>query len=94
MSSLENVNPGRTPLLFNQKMAANEPEKKMPSTAANATTRSPNEAWSLALHFIAHSAFRLIAGNVSMALNSLLCSSRSSTYDSIKREYLYDTACL
>ena len=41
MSSLENVRPGMRPRFFSQKIAANEPEKKMPSTAANAITRSP-----------------------------------------------------
>lgn len=39
INSLEKVRPGMRPLLFNQKMAANEPEKKIPSTAANATRR-------------------------------------------------------
>ncbi|KAG7270010.1 hypothetical protein CRUP_027968 [Coryphaenoides rupestris] len=41
ISSLEKVRPGMSPLFFSQKMAAKDPEKKMPSTAANATTRSP-----------------------------------------------------
>lgn len=43
MSSLEKVSPGIRPLFFSQKIAANEPEKKMPSTAAKATTLSPVE---------------------------------------------------
>ncbi len=41
MSSLEKVRPGIRPLFFSQKMEAKEPEKKIPSTAAKATTRSP-----------------------------------------------------
>jgi len=41
ISSLEKVNPGIRPLFFSQNIAANEPEKKMPSTAAKATTLSP-----------------------------------------------------
>lgn len=41
MSSLEKVRPGIRPLFFSQKMEAKDPEKKMPSTAAKATTRSP-----------------------------------------------------
>lgn len=41
MSSLEKVSPGINPLFFNQKIDAKEPEKKIPSTAAKATTRSP-----------------------------------------------------
>lgn len=41
MSSLEKVSPGIRPLFFSQKIAAKEPEKNIPSTAAKATTRSP-----------------------------------------------------
>jgi hypothetical protein len=44
MSSFENVNPGMSPRFFNQNIEAKEPEKKMPSTAANATMRSPKDA--------------------------------------------------
>ena len=36
ISSLLNVSPGMTPRFFNQKMEANDPEKKIPSTAAKA----------------------------------------------------------
>ena len=43
MSSLEKVSPGIRPLFFSQKMAAKDPEKKIPSTAAKATTRSPED---------------------------------------------------
>lgn len=43
MSSLEKVSPGINPLFFSQKIDAKEPEKKIPSTAAKATTRSPVE---------------------------------------------------
>lgn len=41
MSSFEKVSPGMRPLFFSQKIAANDPEKKTPSTAAKATTLSP-----------------------------------------------------
>lgn len=41
ISSLEKVSPGIRPLFFSQNIAAKEPEKKMPSTAAKATTLSP-----------------------------------------------------
>jgi hypothetical protein len=44
ISSLLKVSPGMSPRFFNQKMAAKLPEKKMPSTAAKATTLSPNVA--------------------------------------------------
>lgn len=43
MSSLEKVSPGIKPLFFSQNMAAKDPEKKIPSTAAKATTLSPVE---------------------------------------------------
>ena len=41
MSSFEKVSPGIFPRFFSQKMAAKEPEKKIPSTAAKATILSP-----------------------------------------------------
>ncbi|TDL13835.1 hypothetical protein BD410DRAFT_698737, partial [Rickenella mellea] len=40
INSLLKVKPGIRPRFFSQKIEANEPEKKMPSTAANATMRS------------------------------------------------------
>ncbi|TRY55965.1 hypothetical protein DNTS_011346, partial [Danionella cerebrum] len=43
MSSLENVSPGMSPRFLSQKIEAKDPEKKMPSTAAKATTRSPKD---------------------------------------------------
>ena len=49
-------------LFFNQKMAANEPEKKMPSTAANAIIRSPKVAVLEFIHFRAQSAFLFTQG--------------------------------
>ena len=42
INSFENVNPGIKPRFFNQKMAAKEPEKKMPSTQAKATSLTRN----------------------------------------------------
>ena len=68
MSSLLKVRPGMTPRFFSQKMAANDPEKKMPSTAANATTLSPKVDPS-EIQSMAQSAFFLTQGNVSIALN-------------------------
>ena len=69
ISSLLKVRPGITPRFFNQKMDANEPEKKIPSTAANATTRSPYVESSSSIHLMAQSAFLFTHGMVSMALN-------------------------
>ena len=52
------------PRFLSQKMEANEPEKKMPSTAANATRRSPKMDRSSEIHRIAQSAFFLMQGTV------------------------------
>ena len=68
MSSLEKVRPGIRPLFLSQKMAAKDPEKKMPSTAANATTLVPKSAVSLAIQLSAHWAFCVTQGIVSTAL--------------------------
>jgi len=59
-----------TPRFFSQKMAANDPEKKMPSTAAYATSRSAYGDFMSSIHRKAHSAFFLTHGIVSIALNS------------------------
>ena len=40
ISSFENVSPGMSPRFLSQKIAAKEPLKKIPSTAAKATTRT------------------------------------------------------
>ncbi|AAA48019.1 putative F ORF B [Vaccinia virus Copenhagen] len=41
ISSLENVSPGIRPRFLSQNMEANDPEKKIPSTAAKAISLSP-----------------------------------------------------
>ena len=60
----------------------------MPSTPANAISLSAKESDSI--HLRAQSAFFLIAGKVSMALNSLSFSLSSLTYVSISKEYVYE----
>lgn len=67
ISSLECVRPGINPRFLSQKIAANDPEKNMPSTAANAITRSAKLASSSAIHRRAQSAFFLIQGNSKIA---------------------------
>ena len=47
----------KTNRFFSQKMEAKEPEKKMPSTAANAIILSPKVAVVEPIHLSAHSAF-------------------------------------
>ena len=69
INSLEKANPGIKPLFFNQKIEQNDPEKKIPSTAANAINLSANESDSI--HLRAQSAFFLTDGTVSIALNNL-----------------------
>ena len=64
MSSFEKVNPGMRPRFFSQKMDANDPEKKIPSTAANATRRSAKVEFLSAIQRRAHSALALMQGTV------------------------------
>jgi hypothetical protein len=66
ISSFEKVNPGIKPLFFNQKIEQNEPEKKIPSTAAKEIKRSAYEP--LSIHLIAQSAFFFTGSKVSIAL--------------------------
>src|SRR5574337_422869 len=69
MSSFENDKPGISPRFFSQKMEQNEPEKKMPSTAAKAIRRSAKDP--LEIQRKAHSAFFVTAGTVSIAWKRL-----------------------
>ena len=62
MSSLDVASPGISPRFFNQKIAQNDPEKKIPSTAAKATSRSAKLAYFALVHRSAHSAFFLTTG--------------------------------
>src|SRR5881392_2965364 len=62
MSSLEKVKPGMRPRFLSQKMEANDPEKKIPSTAAKAMRRSANVEFLSAIQRRAHSAFALMQG--------------------------------
>lgn len=66
INSLENVSPGIKLRFFIQKIEQNEPEKKIPSIAANATSLSANESLAL-IHLRAHSAFLRMTGTLSMA---------------------------
>merc|ERR1719403_592994 len=69
INSLEKVNPGINPRFFSQNREQKEPEKKIPSTAANATNLWANEAF-LHIHLIAHSALLAIAGMLCIAVNN------------------------
>jgi len=69
INSLLKVSPGMRPRFLNQKMDAKLPEKKIPSTAAKAMTRSANEESLSPIHDKAQSAFFFTQGIVSIALN-------------------------
>ena len=75
INSLEKVRPGIRPRFFSQKIDANDPEKKIPSTDAKAIILSAYEA--LLIQFKAQFAFFLTAGTVSIALNRLSFSAGS-----------------
>lgn len=64
MSSLEKVSPGMRPRFLSQKMAAKEPLKNMPSTAAKATRRWAKEEFWSAIQRSAQSAFLRMQGTV------------------------------
>jgi hypothetical protein len=77
MSSLLKVRPGIRLRFLSQKMEQNEPEKKMPSTAAKATRRSAKVQLSDLIHLSAHCALLCTAGMVSTALNNFIFSAKS-----------------
>ena len=87
ISSLLKERPGIRPRFFNQKMEQKDPEKKMPSTQAKATSLCA-KGESGRIHSIAHSAFCFTAGDVSIALNRRAFSSGSRTSLSIMSEYV------
>src|SRR5690606_17393531 len=84
ISSLLNAIPGISPRFFNQNIAANDPEKKIPSTAANATSLSAKLSL-LSIHFNAHSAFFFTHSTLLIALNNVCLSYSSLMYVSIRR---------
>lgn len=79
------VKPGIKPLFFNQKMAAKLPLKNIPSTAANATTRSGNVALSWLIQFNAQFAFLATQGRVSIALNKKSLLEQSQTLADVRK---------
>jgi len=60
------VRPGINPLFFSQKIEQKLPEKKIPSTAAKATSLSAKELpeW---IHCMAHYAFLVMTGMFAVA---------------------------
>ncbi len=65
--SLLKHKPGIRPRFFSQKIAQKEPEKKMPSTAANPIMCSAKLADVVSHHLRAHCAFLWTHGTVSIA---------------------------
>ena len=74
INSLLKHKPGISPLFLSQKIEQKDPEKKIPSTAANAITLVPKEEDSSLIHLMAQSAFFLTEGIVSIAFNNLVFS--------------------
>lgn len=71
----EKVNPGISPRFLSQKIDANDPEKKMPSTAAKAMSRSPNTAFGSEIQRNAQSAFFLMQGTARGEFRVNMCAS-------------------
>jgi hypothetical protein len=72
------------PRFLSQNTAQKLPEKKIPSMAANATSRSANEH--VVNHLKAHSALSFTLGMVSMALKRKSFSSASYTKVSMSKQ--------
>ncbi len=96
MSSLLKQSPGIRPNFFNQKMAQKEPEKNMPSTAANAIMCSAKLAAVELHHLSAHCAFHWTQGTVSIACRSCVFFVGSLMYMSMRSEcvslWIFSTA--
>mmetsp|Transcript_26167 Transcript_26167/g.66464 ORF Transcript_26167/g.66464 Transcript_26167/m.66464 type:complete len:213 (-) Transcript_26167:457-1095(-) len=87
MSSFEKVRPGMRPRFLSQKMAQNEPEKKMPSTHAKASRRCANGAFD-EIHLSAHAALACTAGTCETAWKRRSRSVSSATYVSMSKLYV------
>jgi hypothetical protein len=74
------------PRFLSQKMEANDPEKKMPSTAAKAMRRSAKVDRVSEIHLRAHWAFFWIQGIVSMASKRYVRRAASLMYVSMRSE--------
>lgn len=81
INSLEKHNPGMRPRFFNQKIEANDEEKNIPSTAANAIKRTGNDDDASSIQRIHHSALAATDGIVLIALNSDSCSCKFGIKD-------------
>ena len=99
INSLEKVSPGIKPRFLSQKMAQNEPLKKIPSTAANATKRCANDCRlraaasrlsvsSVPIHRSAHAALARTAGTSVCAWNNVCFTSGSRMRVSMSNEYI------
>ena len=75
MNSFEVQRPGIKPRFFNQKIEQNDPEKKIPSTAAKAIRRSAKLPFFIQRS--AHCAFLVTHGTVSIACNKCVLSAES-----------------
>jgi len=85
INSFEKVRPAIKPLFFSQKIAQNEPEKKIPSIQANATILSA-KGLSAPIHLRAHSAFWVTEGMFVIAYSRKSFSTASWIKVSIRSE--------
>jgi hypothetical protein len=76
INSLLKVKPGISPRFLTQKIAQKDPEKKIPSIAANAIRRSAKHSDEL-IHLKAQLAFSATLGIFEIALNKKSFSSES-----------------
>ncbi len=86
ISSLLKQSPVIRPCFFNQKMAQKEPEKNMPSTAANAIMRLAKLAVVESHHLSAHCAYRWTQWMVLIACRRCIFFVGSLTYVSMRSE--------
>ncbi len=88
ISSLLKQSPGIRPRFFNQKMAQKEPEKNMPSPAANVIMRLAKLAEVKSHHLSTHCAFRWTRGTVSIARRRCIFFVGFLTYMLMRSEYV------
>lgn len=84
--------PGMRPLFFNQKMAQNDPEKKIPSQQAIPTSLTAKDS-ELVIHFFAQFAFFSTQGIVATAFKSFFFSLTSFIRTSMSMPYVSVCIC-
>ncbi len=88
INSLLKLRPGMRPRFLSQNITQKEPEKKMPSTVANAIICSAKLALTELHHLRAQLALRWTHDIVSIAWSRCILSAGSLMYVSMRREYV------